>query len=159
GVVAGPAFETPRLAGSPEVANDVPVRVQNADERNIDGGETLLPPRFPQQRGGPEHRLRRGVLVIENRGHDRGGGKARIPQHSDPAALRSNMPGSDRLLPRTQPSVQAIIATPFRVRAVPSVPSFSRRPGALTTRQPPAQGATLAEFLIRRPPLRILVLH
>src|SRR5262249_31312715 len=86
GVVAGPALERPRRAGSPEVANDVPVRVENADRRHVDGGETLLPPRFAQQRGGPEHRRRRRVLVVENRGHGRGETKARAPQHRDSGA-------------------------------------------------------------------------
>src|SRR5262249_13018995 len=106
-VVAGPALERPRRAGSPKLANDVSVRVQNADRRHVDGGETLLPPRFAQQRGRPEYRCRRRVLVIENRSHGRAEAKARTPQHSDRVALPSNMPGSGRLLRRTGPAPPA----------------------------------------------------
>src|SRR6266702_3756028 len=136
GVVAGPALETPRLAGSPEVANDVSVRVQNADERHIDGGETLLPPRFAQQRGRPEYRRRRRVLVIENRSHGRAEAKARTPQHSDTAALLSNVLGSDRLLRRTG--------------------AGGAGGDAPTTRQPPGLATMRVEFLIRRSLVRIL---
>src|SRR5262245_23354832 len=77
------------------MANDVSVRVQNADGRYVDRGETLLPPRFTQQRRRPEHGGRGRVLVVENRSHGRCETKGRTPQHSDKAALRSNMPGSD----------------------------------------------------------------
>ena len=50
---------------------DVAVRVQDADGRHIGGGEILLSPRFAQQRRGPENGRRRGVLIGENRNHDR----------------------------------------------------------------------------------------
>src|SRR5262249_26911941 len=104
------------------MANDVSVRVQNADEWYIDRGETLLPPRFAQQRRRPEHGGRGRILVVENRSHGRCEAKGRTPQHSDKAALRSNMPVSDRFrrqahisrrlpdncdLMRTRPNVRA----------------------------------------------------
>src|SRR5262249_22313564 len=88
--------------------------------------------------------------------HDRGEAKARTPQHSDTAAPRSNMPGADRLLPRIDGLFQAIVRAGSA--RFGQYRRFLLRREVPATRQPPAQAATLAEFLIRRP-LRILVLH
>jgi hypothetical protein len=47
-----------RLAGSPDVADDVAIGVEDADRWYIGRRKTLLPPRFAQQRRRPEDRRR-----------------------------------------------------------------------------------------------------
>jgi hypothetical protein len=54
-VVTGPAVKGTRLTRAPQIANDVAVRIKDADGRCLDAGQAFLPPRFAQQRRGPEN--------------------------------------------------------------------------------------------------------
>src|SRR5262245_42831164 len=102
-VIAGPSRERMRLPGATRAADDVAVGVEDADRRNVDGGEPLLPPRLAQQRLRCEHRRRARKLVGEDgrlahaaflatirtpwKGH------ARRSRHSDAAASRRQLAG------------------------------------------------------------------
>jgi hypothetical protein len=57
----------PTATCMPKPPHDIAIGVQDADCRNIDGREALLPPRFAQQRRGPENRRRGGVFVVGQR--------------------------------------------------------------------------------------------
>jgi hypothetical protein len=57
-VIAGPGLERLRLAGSPDVADDIAIGVEDADRRYLGCRKALLPPRFAQQRRRPEDRGR-----------------------------------------------------------------------------------------------------
>jgi len=70
-VVAGPSLEGACPPSAPEAANNIAVRVQDADGRDIDRGEPLLPPCFTQECCRAENRRCRRVLIVENRGHNR----------------------------------------------------------------------------------------
>jgi hypothetical protein len=67
GVVAGPARMKAGASGSAQVPHDVAVRIENADIRNGDVGEPLLPSRFAQQAFGRESRWRFITFVPKNR--------------------------------------------------------------------------------------------
>jgi hypothetical protein len=65
-VVAGPAMQTHGLTCGDEVVGNVAVRVQNADRRDPNFGNLLLPARLAQQVRGGEDGGRVIVLVLEN---------------------------------------------------------------------------------------------
>src|SRR5947209_2238256 len=58
GVIAGPGLARLRVAGSPDVADDIAIGVEDADRGYIGRRKALLPPRFAQQRRRPEDRRR-----------------------------------------------------------------------------------------------------
>ena len=68
GVVARPGGEPMGLAGGVEVANDVAIRVENADRRHVQDRQILLTTRFAQQRLGLKDRRFAMSLVVENGG-------------------------------------------------------------------------------------------
>jgi hypothetical protein len=65
-MIAGPRRErmgAPRVSQS---ADDIAIRIEDADRRHVGGGETLLAACLAQQRLRREHRGSRGGLMIEN---------------------------------------------------------------------------------------------
>src|SRR5271165_270701 len=103
GMVAGPAAETPGLAGAMEPADDVAVGIEKACGRHGGDREPFLPPRLMQQRRRRKRRWRAGVFRCENRGDKSGHGKVTIAapaeQGSDPPAQHRRNPVSGALRP------------------------------------------------------------
>ena len=56
GVVAGPFRQGPGPAGGLQVTHEVAIRIEDADLRHVSRWQGFLPPGFPQQVLGPEHR-------------------------------------------------------------------------------------------------------
>ena len=65
-MIAGPSRKRFRHPGLAQPARQIAIRIKNADRRRGHVGQSLLPPRFAQQRRRGEERFRRRALVVED---------------------------------------------------------------------------------------------
>jgi hypothetical protein len=66
-MVAGPIGERRRSAALTQPADEIAIRIEDADGRRLGVAEPFLPSRFPEQRGRGEYRRPRWEFLAKDR--------------------------------------------------------------------------------------------